>query len=72
MQLIYYSLHLLQATVIQIDSHYYGGVVIAPLNIVLYNVFSDHGPDIYGNSSVFFLTITLFADYVQITLDTFI
>lgn len=33
---------------VQIDSHYYGGVVIAPLNIVLYNVFSDHGPDIYG------------------------
>ena len=33
---------------ILVDSHYYGGLVIAPLNILLYNVFSDHGPDIYG------------------------
>ena len=47
---------------IQIDSHYYGGVVIAPLNIVLYNVFSEHGPDIYGNSSVLFFKIILLRD----------
>ena len=33
---------------VQVDSHYYGGLVIAPLNIVLYNVFSEHGPEIYG------------------------
>ena len=32
-----------------IDSHYFGGIVIAPLNIVLYNVFTEHGPDLYGN-----------------------
>ncbi|XP_062567596.1 alpha-1,2-mannosyltransferase ALG9-like [Saccostrea cucullata] len=31
-----------------IDFHYYGKLVIAPLNIVLYNVFTDHGPDLYG------------------------
>uniref|UniRef100_A0AC35GNY2 Mannosyltransferase n=1 Tax=Panagrolaimus sp. PS1159 TaxID=55785 RepID=A0AC35GNY2_9BILA len=31
-----------------IDSHYYGKTVIAPLNIVLYNVFSKHGPELYG------------------------
>ncbi|KJH43721.1 plasmid Maintenance Protein [Dictyocaulus viviparus] len=30
------------------DSYYYGKRVLAPLNIVLYNVFSEHGPDIYG------------------------
>nr|XP_022339393.1 alpha-1,2-mannosyltransferase ALG9-like [Crassostrea virginica] len=32
----------------QVDYHYYGKLVIAPLNIVLYNVFTDHGPDLYG------------------------
>lgn len=31
-----------------VDSMYYGKLVIAPLNIVLYNVFSNHGPDLYG------------------------
>ena len=34
----------------QIDSYYYGGLVIAPLNIVLYNVFSSHGANLYGTS----------------------
>lgn len=33
---------------IWIDSMYYGKLVIAPLNIVLYNVFTHHGPNIYG------------------------
>lgn len=30
------------------DSLYYGKLVIAPLNIVLYNVFSPHGANLYG------------------------
>ncbi|XP_076435591.1 alpha-1,2-mannosyltransferase ALG9-like [Babylonia areolata] len=34
--------------VVLIDSHYFGKFVIAPLNIMMYNVFSDHGPDLYG------------------------
>ncbi|XP_077987356.1 alpha-1,2-mannosyltransferase ALG9-like isoform X2 [Glandiceps talaboti] len=34
--------------VVMVDSHYYGKLVITPLNIVLYNVFSEHGPDLYG------------------------
>ena len=33
---------------ILIDSHYYGKLVIAPFNIVKYNVFSSHGPDLFG------------------------
>ncbi|KAL4220582.1 mannosyltransferase [Mactra antiquata] len=33
---------------VQIDQHYYGKLVIAPLNIVMYNVFTEHGPDLYG------------------------
>lgn len=33
-----------------VDSYYYGKLVVAPLNIVLYNVFTPHGPDLYGES----------------------
>ncbi|XP_047486445.1 alpha-1,2-mannosyltransferase ALG9-like [Penaeus chinensis] len=33
---------------VQIDSHYFGSLVIAPLNIVKYNIFTSHGPDLYG------------------------
>ncbi|KAK1336348.1 hypothetical protein QTO34_004154, partial [Cnephaeus nilssonii] len=38
---------LFQVPVVVIDSYYYGKLVIAPLNIVLYNVFTPHGPDLY-------------------------
>lgn len=33
---------------LQVDSFYYGRTVFAPLQIVLYNVFSPHGPNLYG------------------------
>lgn len=32
-----------------IDSYYYGQLVIAPLNHIRYNIFSKHGPTLYGN-----------------------
>ncbi|KAK6049619.1 plasmid Maintenance Protein [Cooperia oncophora] len=35
-------------SLLAVDSYYYGKRVLAPLNIVLYNVFSEHGPDLYG------------------------
>ncbi|KAK6025100.1 plasmid Maintenance Protein, partial [Ostertagia ostertagi] len=35
-------------SLLSVDSYYYGKQVLAPLNIVLYNVFSEHGPDLYG------------------------
>uniref|UniRef100_A0A914WUL7 Mannosyltransferase n=1 Tax=Plectus sambesii TaxID=2011161 RepID=A0A914WUL7_9BILA len=38
----------LVALLVAVDSHYYGKTVLAPLNIVLYNVFSEHGPNLYG------------------------
>ena len=37
-----------QLPLVQIDQYYYGKLVVAPLNIVLYNVFTEHGPDLYG------------------------
>ncbi|MBN3319596.1 ALG9 mannosyltransferase, partial [Atractosteus spatula] len=42
------ALVLFLVPVVLLDSHYYGKLVIAPLNIVLYNVFTPHGPDLYG------------------------
>ncbi|XP_063060027.1 alpha-1,2-mannosyltransferase ALG9 isoform X1 [Engraulis encrasicolus] len=42
------SLLIFLLPVVLIDSYHYGKLVIAPLNIVLYNVFSSHGPDLYG------------------------
>lgn len=33
---------------IAIDSSYFGKLVIAPLNLIIYNVFSSHGPNLYG------------------------
>ena len=43
--------NMFQVPLVWIDSRYYGGLVITPLNIVLYNVFSEHGPDIYGKAT---------------------
>ncbi|XP_066267856.1 alpha-1,2-mannosyltransferase ALG9-like isoform X2 [Branchiostoma lanceolatum] len=47
-QWVIISLCLVLVPLVMVDTMYYGKLVIAPLNIVLYNVFSDHGPDIYG------------------------
>ncbi|GAB0092917.1 Mannosyltransferase [Sergentomyia squamirostris] len=33
---------------ILIDSSYFGKIVIAPLNLIIYNVFTSHGPNLYG------------------------
>ncbi|KAM3601701.1 uncharacterized protein V6R79_017087 [Siganus canaliculatus] len=42
------ALLLLLVPLVAVDSFFYGKLVIAPLNILLYNVFTPHGPDLYG------------------------
>ncbi|XP_029828384.2 alpha-1,2-mannosyltransferase ALG9 [Ixodes scapularis] len=42
------SLAIVLPALISVDSHYFGRPVLAPLNIVLYNVFSSHGANLYG------------------------
>ncbi|XP_056314550.1 alpha-1,2-mannosyltransferase ALG9 [Danio aesculapii] len=42
------ALLLFLVPVVIVDSYYYGKLVIAPLNIIMYNVFTPHGPDLYG------------------------
>lgn len=44
-----YPFFLSQVPLVAVDSYFYGKTVIAPLNILLYNVFTPHGPDLYGN-----------------------
>ncbi|CAI4232726.1 unnamed protein product [Auanema sp. JU1783] len=50
-QFVYYALLsglVILSLLFTTDTYYYGKHVLAPLNIVLYNVFSGHGPDLYG------------------------
>ena len=42
---------------IAVDSYYYGKPVLASLNIVLYNVFTSHGPDLYGTEPASFYLV---------------
>ncbi|XP_051903118.1 alpha-1,2-mannosyltransferase ALG9 isoform X1 [Hippocampus zosterae] len=42
------ALLLLLGPLVAVDSFFYGKLVVAPLNILLYNVFTSHGPDLYG------------------------
>ncbi|RVE52089.1 hypothetical protein evm_003367 [Chilo suppressalis] len=42
------SLALILVPTVALDSWHYGKLVIAPWNIVAYNIFTEHGPDLYG------------------------
>ncbi|XP_059123825.1 alpha-1,2-mannosyltransferase ALG9 isoform X1 [Peromyscus eremicus] len=57
------ALILFLVPVVAIDSYYYGKLVIAPLNIVLYNVFTSHGPDLYGTEPWYFYLINGFLNF---------
>ncbi|KAJ1528897.1 hypothetical protein ONE63_007266 [Megalurothrips usitatus] len=46
-----------------LDSQYYGRVVFAPFNIILYNVFTSHGPDLYGTEPWPFYFINCFLNF---------
>ncbi|XP_013148626.1 PREDICTED: alpha-1,2-mannosyltransferase ALG9 [Papilio polytes] len=42
------SLLVILLPTVLVDSWHYGRLVIAPWNIVAYNIFTEHGPDLYG------------------------
>ena len=46
-----------------IDSVHYGKLVVAPLNIVMYNIFTDHGPNIFGTEPFTFYFINGFLNF---------
>lgn len=45
------------------DSHYYGRTVLAPFNIILYNLFSPHGPNLYGREPFTFYIYNLLLNW---------
>jgi len=57
------SASLLITLIYLVDSYYYGKNVIAPLNIILYNVFSPHGPTLYGVEPASFYVKNLFLNF---------
>lgn len=46
-----------------IDSSYFGKLTVAPLNIVFYNVFTSHGPDLYGTEPWTYYFVNGFLNY---------
>ncbi|XP_052385135.1 alpha-1,2-mannosyltransferase ALG9 isoform X7 [Oncorhynchus keta] len=57
------SLLLFLVPLMVVDSCCYGKLVIAPLNILLYNVFTPHGPDLYGTEPWPFYFINGFLNF---------
>lgn len=48
---------------IVLDSSYYGKLVLAPINIIIYNVFTSHGPNLYGTEPFSFYFINGFLNF---------
>uniref|UniRef100_A0A7G3AAT9 Mannosyltransferase n=1 Tax=Lutzomyia longipalpis TaxID=7200 RepID=A0A7G3AAT9_LUTLO len=46
-----------------IDSSYFGRIVVAPLNLIIYNVFSSHGPNLYGVESFTYYLVNGFLNF---------
>ncbi|KAL6255344.1 hypothetical protein P5V15_013682 [Pogonomyrmex californicus] len=46
-----------------VDSVYFGKLVIAPLNIILYNVFTSHGPNLYGTEPFSYYIVNGFLNF---------
>lgn len=46
-----------------IDSTYFGKITLAPLNIIAYNVFTSHGPNLYGTEPPAFYLINGFLNF---------
>lgn len=57
------ALLLLVVPLVAVDSFFYGKLVVAPLNILLYNVFTPHGPDLYGTEPWPFYFINGFLNF---------
>ncbi|KAF2977001.1 hypothetical protein EK904_013656 [Melospiza melodia maxima] len=57
------SVAVLGVPLVVVDSYHYGKLVVAPLNIVLYNVFTPHGPDLYGTEPWYFYFINGFLNF---------
>ncbi|ALC46901.1 CG11851, partial [Drosophila busckii] len=57
------SLATIALPMIAIDTSYYGKLTFAPLNIVWYNVFTSHGPNIFGTEPLSYYIINGFLNF---------
>ncbi|CAL1289019.1 unnamed protein product [Larinioides sclopetarius] len=57
------SLFLITIPLVFVDSRHFGKFIFAPLNIVLYNVFTSHGPDLYGTEPCTFYFLNGFLNF---------
>lgn len=48
---------------VKLDSSYFGRLVVAPFNIVYYNVFTSHGPNLYGTEPFHFYFVNMFLNF---------
>ena len=48
---------------VKLDSSYFGRLVIAPYNIIHYNVLTSHGPDLYGTEPFHFYIMNGFLNF---------
>lgn len=48
---------------VAVDSSYYGRLVVAPLNLLTYNVFTSHGPNLYGTEPWHFYFVNGFLNF---------
>lgn len=48
---------------VMIDSSYFGRTVVAPLNLILYNIFTSHGPNLYGIEPTSYYLINGFLNF---------
>lgn len=46
-----------------VDSSYFGKLVIAPVNLILYNLFTSHGPNLYGTEPFSYYLVNGFLNY---------
>lgn len=46
-----------------VDSLYFGKFVAAPLNIILYNIFTSHGPNLYGTEPFSYYIVNGFLNF---------
>lgn len=54
---------LLLVPMVTVDSSYYDRLVLAPLNLLCYNVFSSHGPNLYGTEPWHFYFVNGFLNF---------
>jgi len=63
-----FSFVIIAAPLATVDSLYYGKFVLAPLNILRYNVFGKGGPDLYGEK-LFSSPVMVFSYVIKVTVE---